>query len=150
MSSKASGLSIRKQTLHRSAYSQSQVDQFLTGQLSESTRRAYEADLRHFFSFLGFEVVDLVELQTISYREVTAFRNQLAQQGYKRTSINRKLSSLKALFKMLVAAGQIEKNPADSTLVRGYKVDENLSGKAIDPHALKNIFNGFIINWLQP
>lgn len=140
MSSKTSGLSIRKQTIHQSAYPQSPVDQFLTGQLSESTRRAYEADLRHFFSFLGFEVVDLVELQAISYREVTAFRNHLAQQGYKRTSINRKLSSLKALFKMLVAAGQIEKNPADSTLVRGYKVDENLSGKAIDPHALKKIF----------
>ena len=40
---------------------------------------------------------------------------------------------------MLVAAGLLEKNPADSTLVRGYKVEENLTGKAIASSALKKI-----------
>ena len=41
---------------------------------------------------------------------------------------------------MLVAAGQIEKNPADSMLVKSFKVDENLSGKAIAPNTLKKDF----------
>ena len=40
---------------------------------------------------------------------------------------------------MLVAAGQIEKNPADSTLVRGYKIDETLSGKALSNQVIAKI-----------
>ena len=140
MSFRSGNLVENKQTLPHSVYSTDPIGQFLTGQLSDSTRRAYEADLRHFFSFLGFETVDIEAIQRISFREVTAFRNHLSEQGYKRTTINRKLSSLKALFKMLVAAGQIEKNPADSMLVKSFKVDENLSGKAIAPNTLKKIF----------
>lgn len=112
------------------------LEQFLSGQLSERTRRAYSADLRHFFSFLGLQQVVLADLQAITFEHIVAFRNQLAAEAYKRSSINRKLSSLKALFKMLVAAGQIEKNPADSTLVRGYKIDETLSGKALSNQVL--------------
>jgi site-specific recombinase XerD len=117
------------------------VDQFLTGQLSERTRRAYQADLHHFFSYLQIESPTLAILGAIRFREITEFRNHLAERGYKRTSINRKLSSLKAFFKMLVAAGHIEQNPADSTLVRGFKVDDTLSGKAIAPQALKSILH---------
>ena len=100
MSFRSGNLVEKKQTLSLSVYSTDPIDQFLTGQLSDSTRRAYEADLRHFFSFLGFETVDIEAIQGISFREVTAFRNHLSEQGYKRTTINRKLSSLKALFKM--------------------------------------------------
>ena len=115
------------------------LQQFLSGQLSERTRRAYQADLLHFFSFIGLEQVELKDLQSISYEQIIAFRNELANRGYKRSSINRKLASLKALFKMLFAAGHIEKNPADSSLVRGYKVDETLSGKALSNQALTKI-----------
>ena len=32
------------------------LDQFLTGQLSKSTYKAYKADLKFFFAFLGFRV----------------------------------------------------------------------------------------------
>ena len=63
-----------KQTLPHSVYSTDPIGQFLTGQLSDSTRRAYEADLRHFFFLLGFETVDIEAIQRISFREVTAFR----------------------------------------------------------------------------
>lgn len=129
-----------QQASMRMAASDDPIGRFLTGQLSERTRRAYEADLRHFFSFLDVQSVDIHVLQTVTFREVTDFRNHLAEQGYKRTSINRKLSSLKALFKMLVATGCIENNPADSTLVRGFKVDDTLSGKAIPTSALKAIW----------
>lgn len=141
MKYKKASISTSQQRIPNAQYLHDPIAQFLTGQLSERTRRAYEADLRHFFAFLGFTTVEIEPIKTISFREVTAFRNHLADQGYKRTTINRKLSSLKALFKMLVAAGQIEKNPADSTLVRGFKVDDTLSGKAIPPLALKKIFS---------
>jgi len=124
-----------------SSETSSPIEQFLTGQLSESTRRAYKADLRHFFSFLQVDSPSIELLNTIRFREITDFRNHLAEHGYKRTSINRKLSSLKAFFKMLVAAGHIDQNPADSTLVRSFKVDDTLSGKAIAPQALKAILS---------
>lgn len=112
------------------------LEQFLAGQLSERTKLAYYADLCHFF---GSADIDLDAIRAITFQDVIAFRNQLAQQEYKRTTINRKLSSLKAFFKMMVASGIIDKNPADSSLVRGYKVDDLLTGKAIASSALKKI-----------
>lgn len=113
--------------------------QFLAGQLSVRTRRAYQADLRHFF---GSATVSLEQLREVGFQDLVAYRNELAQQGYKRTTINRRLASLKAFFKMAAAAGYIEKNPADSALVRGYRLEENLTGKAIQQRALRNLVAG--------
>ena len=112
------------------------LEQFLAGQLSERTRKAYKADLRDFFRFAGFQEINIASARAISFEDVVAFRNHLSENGYKRASINRKLSSLKALFKMLVSAGLIEANPADSALVRGYKLDETMTGKALATQAL--------------
>ena len=110
--------------------------QFLAGQLSERTRRAYRRDLVHFF---GSENATMAEIRQITFHDIIAFRNELAESGYKRTTINRKLSSLKAFFRMLLAAGLVENNPADATLVRGYRVEDNLTGKAISTQAIKSI-----------
>ena len=112
------------------------LEQFLAGQLAESTRRAYHADLCHFFDTAE---ISLDKIRAVTFHHVVAFRNGLAEAGYKRASINRKLSSLKAFFKMLTAAGLIEKNPADSALVRGYRLEGNITGKAINKKALKQI-----------
>ena len=112
------------------------LQQFLAGQLSERTRRAYKRDLLHFF---GSEKTALEEIRQITFNDIVAFRNELAESGYKRTTINRKLSSLKALFRMLLAAGLVDTNPADATLVRGYRVEENLTGKAISTQAIQSI-----------
>jgi len=117
------------------------LEQFLAGQLSESTRRAYQADLRLFFHFIGFDELTHNDLTGITFEHIIAFRNQLATDGYKRTSINRKLSSIKAFFKLFVAAGHLGHNPADSSLVRGYRIDQVLNGKAIASDPLKQILN---------
>lgn len=114
------------------------LEHFLAGQLSERTRRAYFTDLCHFFDKVD---VQLGDIRGVDFQDVVAFRNRLAAEGYKRTTINRKLSSLKAFFKMMVAAGIIEKNPADSSLVRGYRLDEHLTGKAIHKKALQQILD---------
>lgn len=110
--------------------------QFLAGHLAERTRRAYYADLCHFFDSAD---ITLEKIRAVDFHDLVDFRNELAAQGYKRTTINRKLSSLKAFFKMMTAAGLIEKNPADSALVRGYRLEENLTGKAIHKKALQQI-----------
>jgi len=112
--------------------------QFLAGQLSERTRRAYESDLREFFQS---DRISPDDVQAVTFADIIEYRNALAALGRQRTTINRKLSSLKAFFKMMVAAGLIEKNPADSTLVRGYRVDETLAGKALHKRALKGILD---------
>ncbi|MCC7261533.1 MAG: tyrosine-type recombinase/integrase [Candidatus Latescibacteria bacterium] len=110
--------------------------QFLAGQLSERTRRAYQADLYHFF---GSDHLSLEQIREVGFQDLVAYRNELAQQGYKRTTINRRLASLKAFFRMVTAAGFIDKNPADSALVRGYRLEENLTGKAIQQRALRQL-----------
>jgi site-specific recombinase XerD len=110
--------------------------QFIAGQLSASTRRAYRADLCHFF---GTDQLTLEQIREVSFGDLVSYRNELAAQGYKRTTINRRLASLKAFFKMASAAGLIEKNPADSALVRGYRLEEQLTGKAIQQRALKQL-----------
>ena len=112
------------------------LEQFLAGQLSERTRHAYHADLCHFF---GTAKITLEKIRAVSFHDIVAFRNELAAEGYQRTSINRKLSSLKSFFRMMTAAGLIEKNPADSALVRGYRIEGNLTGKAIHKKALEQV-----------
>ena len=98
------------------------LDQFLAGQLSERTRRAYLADLCHFFDKAD---VQLDDVRAVHFQDVVAFaRNRLASEGDKRSSINRKLSSLKSFFKLMVAARVIEQSPADAALVRGYRLEE--------------------------
>ena len=114
------------------------VDQFISGQLSEKTKKAYYSDLCQFF---GSGKITLEDIQLITFQDLIDYRNELSSQGYKRSTINRKLSSLKAFFKMLVAAGLIENNPADTSLVRGYRQEENLNNKAIPNAALQSIFN---------
>jgi integrase/recombinase XerD len=115
------------------------LEAFLAGQLGPRTRQAYGADLQLFFAFLGAVEVDLTALRQIDFQNVVAFRNHLAARGYRSTSINRKLCSIRAFFRVLVAAGHVERNPADPALVKGYKVDETLTGKALATRALRAI-----------
>ncbi len=112
--------------------------QFLSGQLTERTRKAYYADLCEFFNGDHITPNDIRE---ITFADIVEYRNSLAALGRKRTTINRKLSSLKAFFRMMVAAGVIDKNPADSSLVKGYRVDDVVSGKSLTRADLQRIFD---------
>lgn len=112
------------------------LGQFLAGQLSARTRQAYGADLRDFFGSL---CVTLATVRDITFADVIAYRNALVERGCRRTTINRKLSSIKSFYRMVTAAGLVERNPADPSLVRGYRVEETLSGKAIATNALQRI-----------
>lgn len=114
------------------------LDQFLAGQLSERTRRAYCTDLRDFFRT---EQVTAEMVQSVTFQDVIEYRNYLAAKRYKRTTINRKLSSLKSFYKVMVAAGVVAQNPADSGLVRGYRVDNTMTGKAIPKDAMARLLD---------
>ena len=114
------------------------LGQFLAGQLTERTRKAYYADICEFFDS---DHITPEDVRAITFSDIIAYRNGLAGLGRKRTTINRKLSSLKAFFRMMVAAQVIDQNPADSALVRGFRVDETLAGKSIDQRRLQQILN---------
>lgn len=112
------------------------LDRFLAGQLSVATQKAYGADLRAFF---GTNNVTMDNVVAVTFHDVVAYRNTLSSAGYKRTTINRKLASVKAFFRMVTAAGLVDRNPADPALVRGYRIEAPMSGKSIPDEALKSI-----------
>ncbi len=96
------------------------------------------ADLREFF---GTGAITAEDVRGVTFSDIVEYRNGLAELGRRPTTINRKLSSLKAFFKMMTAAGVIDKNPADSTLVKGYRLEDILVGKAIHKKSLQRLFD---------
>ncbi len=75
---------------------------------SANTISSYKRDIEEFIAFLKVRKVD-----DISSQEVRRWLSYLVKKGLKRTSISRKLSSLKSLFKFLVRDGLSTKNPAE-------------------------------------
>ena len=88
---------------------------FLAGQLTAQTRKAYHADL---IAFFGSNVISLDDCRRITFADVISYRNRLSDGGAKPATVNRKLSSIRALYKVLVAAGALPTNPADAALHR--------------------------------
>ena len=124
------------------------VAPFLAAQLRPATRTAYASDLTEFF---GTGIVTAEQAQAISIAEVEAWRNDLAAIGRKATTINRKLTSLRAFYRRLIALRVVDVSPADPAIVKGYRIAPAAIGKAINeevvaqmledaqsqPHALK-------------
>ena len=109
-------------------------EQWLAGQLCSATAKAYESDLFQFLDYLDIGNVQLNSkiLEQITWNHAVAYRNNLSEQNYQRSSINRKLASLRSFFSRCVAVGMLKHNPLDSTLVSGYKVDKTTTGKSIE------------------
>lgn len=69
----------------------------------------YEKDILQFLQFLHSESIE--NLLDIGVIEVRNYLNFLHDQGLKRASIARKISSLRSFYKFLVRENKIEKNP---------------------------------------
>lgn len=110
-------------------------DGFLAGQLTDATRRAYRSDLVAFFGGVPM----WAEIVAVTVDRVTAYRNRLYAEGRAPATVNRHLSSLRALYRHLVARGLLPANPADAVLVKSFRADEAVSGKAIEDDALRAI-----------
>ncbi len=87
-------------------------------QVSPHTLRSYGADLRGFLQWLPDDCHNLGRL------EIRRFLVHLQSEGLKPSSIQRKLASLRAMFRYLQDCGYIEQNPA--RLVRGPKLPQRI------------------------
>lgn len=94
---------------------------------SVNTRLAYERDLRQFYLFLkeGRGKADEFALTDVTEAVVTAFVYRLHEAAEKKTSIARKLSSIRSFFRFLVKRSVLAVNPAE--LVPTPKADKFLS-----------------------
>lgn len=107
------------------------IEQFKDSLIAERdvslhTLRAYTCDLRDFFSFMDKRPEDIDNL------DIRSFLAFLHHKKLKRSSISRKLATLRSFFKYLHREGYVKKNPArlvsspkmPKTLPRFLTVDE--------------------------
>ena len=83
--------------------------------LSHHTVTAYRQDLNSFLSFLISEY-EIDDLAKANHQMVRSWMVDLKQKDISNRSINRKLSSLKALFKYLLRNGQVKDNPLSKVI----------------------------------
>ncbi len=88
--------------------------------LSPHTIKAYSKDLDEFSSFVVKKAKDIDNL------DIRSFMASLHHKGLKKTSISRKLATVRAFFKYLHREGYVKKNPAK--LVSSPKTDKSLPG----------------------
>ena len=82
---------------------------WLASQRSPQTRRAYQADVRHFLRTLGLARTG--QLRQVDRRAVLAWRRAMEGEGAKPRTIARRLAALSSLFTHLVTYRVAETNP---------------------------------------
>jgi len=95
-------------------------EQFLAGQLSRATTRAYRADVKDFF---GCEPGELRadDLRAITPGDLVAWRND-RMEAQSAATVARKLSTLRSLFRTAEALGIVGESPLRNGLVRSPRV----------------------------
>lgn len=91
---------------------------YLSGQMTEATRRAYRYDVEEFFG--GAPTLEAV--LEASPEAVVAWRNAGIERGLSPVTVNRKLTALHTWFDYLEAAGIVSRNPVHPKLVRRLRV----------------------------
>ena len=104
-------------------------EEFLAGQLSTATARAYRADVEDFFG-KACEDLTVEDLRMVTPGRIVAWRNDLMQRLAPST-VARKLSSIRSLFRHAEAVGMIEGNPARPELVRSPRVSQESQTKGM-------------------
>jgi site-specific recombinase XerD len=89
--------------------------------LAANTKRAYFRDWMDFFEVDSIDKITASMVAVVTPEKVADFRDACLARGLSPGTVNRKLSSLRALFDQLVFRRAIEINPAHSKLVRAPK-----------------------------
>jgi integrase/recombinase XerC/integrase/recombinase XerD len=78
--------------------------------MAEKTRRAYGADLQQLADWAGRQAI---EPRALDHRQLRRFAGVLSERGMSRSTIARKLASIRSFYRHLVERGALEANPAD-------------------------------------
>ena len=89
---------------------------------SEHTLRAYHKDLSQFDTFLGDEKCS--SLKSVNHLLLRKFLAVLRTKNYSKTTIARKLASIRSFFKFLIQEGELVSNPFE--VLRTPKQDKKL------------------------
>lgn len=92
---------------------------------SAHTQRSYQVDLSQFLEFLADRKANK-DLTNIKREDIRDFIGYLLKYGYEKSSVARKLSSLKSLYKYLMRRKIINSNPVRS--VKTPKISKKLPG----------------------
>ncbi|MFG0268024.1 MAG: tyrosine recombinase XerC [Rhodopirellula sp. JB055] len=79
---------------------------------SDLTIKAYREDLFAFAEWIGQADVGRVQLDSLTPQQLRQFQAALQQAGYARSTISRKLASLRSFFKFAMREGLATSNPA--------------------------------------
>lgn len=90
------------------------LSEWIAGQLSPQTARAYALDLKQFVEWFGDS-----DLSRVCREDIFRYRAALIAKGYAGATVNRKLSAVRQLFTEAVNHGMIDRSPAEG--VKGYK-----------------------------
>lgn len=89
---------------------------------SEHTILAYKKDLEQFLDFS--DIKSEIDIKEVNSKLIRGWMVSLIDNGIESTSVNRKLSMLRTMFKWLMREGVIERNPIQS--VKGPKNNKRL------------------------
>ena len=92
--------------------------------MSPETIRAYEKDLHQFMRFFCKETHVVPHPATITTLQVREFLAELTERNYKKTTIVRKLATIRSFYKFLMRKGHITTNPLTS--IETPKVEKKL------------------------
>lgn len=106
--------------------------EFLAGQISEQTARAYRADVADFFG-RPCEELTIEDLRLVTAGQVVAWRNE-RMQTQAASTVARKLSSVRSLFRHAIALGLVEDNPARPELIKSPRVSRESQTKGLSRH----------------
>jgi integrase/recombinase XerD len=78
---------------------------------SENTVNAYMKDLEHFRDFIVSRGID--RLSDVSNSDIVAYLMELKKQGRSKSTVNRRLTSIRTFYKFLLREGKVRENPAE-------------------------------------
>lgn len=100
--------------------------------LSKESRAAYQSDFNLFFSFIKKNPKQVVP------NDILEYVNHLQKEGYKNSSINRKVASLSKMFRIMKIAGEIKDNPVE-TLKEFKKISMTVNREVKIPITIKDV-----------
>lgn len=84
---------------------------------SVHTLTSYENDLKQFHTYLSGDQEKEIDIESIDRLTIRLWLGELSQQGFSKSTIRRKVSTLRSFFKYAFRRGLIQRNPAHMLVV---------------------------------